>query len=80
MAHPKFGDAGGRMMKYLIGIAAIVGALFMAVPGGIIFWMGLRSVWRSVACSTSAQQVLVEVMHWEGLEEAFPGSSKARYS
>ena len=38
-------------MKYLIGIAAIGGALFMAVPGGIILWMGLCSVWRGVASS-----------------------------
>ncbi len=38
-------------MKYVIGIAAIAGALFMAVPGGIIFWMGLRSVWRGLASS-----------------------------
>jgi hypothetical protein len=38
-------------MKYAIGIAAIAGALFMAVPGGIILWMGLRSVWRGLATS-----------------------------
>jgi hypothetical protein len=38
-------------MKYLIGVTAIVGALFMAVPGGIILWMGLRSVWRGLASS-----------------------------
>ncbi|HUL21162.1 MAG TPA: DUF3592 domain-containing protein [Thermodesulfobacteriota bacterium] len=38
-------------MKYAIGIAAIAGALFMAVPGGVIFWMGLRSVWRGLASS-----------------------------
>lgn len=36
-------------MKYVIGIAAIAGALFMAVPGGIILWMGLRSAWRGLA-------------------------------
>jgi Protein of unknown function (DUF3592) len=35
-------------MKYLIAIAAIGGALFMAVPGGIVLWMGLRSVWPTV--------------------------------
>jgi hypothetical protein len=38
-------------MKYVIGIAAIAGALFVAVPGGIILWMGLRSVWRGLASS-----------------------------
>jgi len=38
-------------MKYIIGIAAIAGALFVAVPGGIVFWMGLRSVWRGLASS-----------------------------
>jgi len=38
-------------MKYLIGIAAIGGALFMAVPGGIVLWMGLRSVWQGLASS-----------------------------
>jgi hypothetical protein len=38
-------------MKYAIGIAAIAGALFMAVPGGIILWMGLRSTWRGLASS-----------------------------
>jgi hypothetical protein len=38
-------------MKYIIWIAAIFGALFMAVPGGIILWMGLRSVWRGMANS-----------------------------
>jgi hypothetical protein len=38
-------------MKYIIGITAILGALFMAVPGGIILWMGLRSVWRGLASS-----------------------------
>jgi hypothetical protein len=38
-------------MKYIIWIAAIFGALFMAVPGGIILWMGLRSVWRGLASS-----------------------------
>jgi hypothetical protein len=38
-------------MKYLIGIAAIGGALFMAVPGGILVWMGMRSVWHGLASS-----------------------------
>jgi lipid-A-disaccharide synthase-like uncharacterized protein len=38
-------------MKYLIGIVAIGGALFMAVPGGIVLWMGLRSVWHGLASS-----------------------------
>jgi hypothetical protein len=38
-------------MKYVIGIAAIAAALFMAVPGGIILWMGLRSAWRGLASS-----------------------------
>jgi len=38
-------------MKYLIGIGVIAGALFMAVPGGIILWMGLRSAWRGLASS-----------------------------
>jgi hypothetical protein len=38
-------------MKYLIGIAAIGGALFMAIPGGIVLWMGLRSVWHGLASS-----------------------------
>jgi len=38
-------------MKYVIGIVAIAGALFMAVPGGIILWMGLRSAWRGLASS-----------------------------
>jgi hypothetical protein len=38
-------------MKYLIGIAVIAGALFMAVPGGMILWMGLRSAWRGLASS-----------------------------
>jgi hypothetical protein len=38
-------------MKYVIGIAAIAGALFVAVPGGIILWMGLRSAWRGLASS-----------------------------
>jgi len=38
-------------MKYVIGIAAIAGALFMAVPGGIILWMGLRSAWRGLTSS-----------------------------
>ncbi len=38
-------------MKYVIGIAAIFGALFMAVPGGIILWMGLRNVWHGLASS-----------------------------
>ena len=38
-------------MKYVIGIAAIFGVLFMAVPGGIILWMGLRSVWHGLASS-----------------------------
>jgi len=38
-------------MKYLIGIAVIGGALFMAVPGGIVLWMGLRSVWNGLASS-----------------------------
>ena len=36
-------------MKYIIGIVAIFGALFVAVPGGIILWMGMRSVWRGLA-------------------------------
>ena len=38
-------------MKYLIGITVIFGALFMAVPGGIILWIGLGSVWRGLASS-----------------------------
>ncbi len=38
-------------MKYIIAIAAIGGALFMAVPGGILVWMGLRSVWHGLASS-----------------------------
>jgi len=38
-------------MKFIIGIAAIGGALFMAVPGGIILWMGMRSVLRGLASS-----------------------------
>ena len=38
-------------MKYIIVIAAIFGALFVAVPGGIILWMGLRSVWHGLASS-----------------------------
>ncbi len=50
-AHLKFIEVDGHIMKYAIGIAAIFGALFMAVPGGIIFWMGLRSVWHGLASS-----------------------------
>ena len=38
-------------MKYIIGITAIFGALFVAVPGGVILWMGLRSVWHGLASS-----------------------------
>ncbi|HVP80195.1 MAG TPA: hypothetical protein VMV04_20125 [Thermodesulfobacteriota bacterium] len=38
-------------MKYIIGIAAIGGALFLAIPGGVIFWMGLRGLWHGLACS-----------------------------
>jgi hypothetical protein len=51
LAHPKFGGADGRIMKYVIGIAVIGAALFMAVPGGIILWMGLRSVWHGLTSS-----------------------------
>jgi len=38
-------------MKYVIWIAVIGGALFVAVPGGVVFWMGLRSLWHGLACS-----------------------------
>jgi hypothetical protein len=38
--HPKFGDPDGGIMKYVIGISVIVGALFMAVPGGDYFLDG----------------------------------------
>jgi hypothetical protein len=51
LTHLKFGNVDERSMKYIIGIAAIFGALFVAVPGGIILWMGMRSVWRGVASS-----------------------------
>jgi hypothetical protein len=36
---------------WTIGIAVIGGVLFMAVPGGIILGMGLRSVWHGLASS-----------------------------
>jgi hypothetical protein len=38
-------------MKYVIWVAVIFAALFMAVPGGIILWMGLRSVWHGLVSS-----------------------------
>jgi hypothetical protein len=49
LAHLKLEDVDERIMKYIIGIVAIFGALFVAVPGGIILWMGMRSVWRGLA-------------------------------
>ncbi len=60
-------------MKYVIGIAAIFGALFMAVPGEIILWMGLRSVWHGLA-SSRWPAVSGIVLHGETTESQAKGA------